>query len=248
MSEEVQDAVNVVGLSKWFGERKVLSGVSFAVRRLETVGLLGPNGAGKTTIMRIIAGVLRQDAGRVSIEGVDVASGRDYAIRKIGYMPEKPPLYRELTVAAYLRFWARLRDVPRHEVDDRVQTVISSAGLDDVRNITTRKLSKGYGQRLNLAQAIVHDPSVVILDEPTSGLDPDQIVKTRELIFSLGTKKTLIISSHILADVAKTCDRVIIINAGRVVGESLPALESEKESAERITSLERLYLETVHNM
>ncbi|HUT04489.1 MAG TPA: ABC transporter ATP-binding protein [bacterium] len=248
MSEEVQNAIEVTGVSKWFGEREVLSGVTFAVRRFETVGLLGPNGAGKTTIMRIIAGVLRQDSGRVSIEGTDVASRRDYAIRKIGYMPEKPPLYRELTVTAYLGFWARLRDVPRPELHDRVETVISAAGLGDVRDMITRKLSKGYGQRLNLAQAIVHDPSLVILDEPTAGLDPDQIVKTRELISRLGTEKTLIVSSHILADVAKTCDRVIIINAGRVVGESLPAQESEKESAERISSLERLYLETVHKM
>ncbi len=247
MKDDSSMAVEVTGVTKWYGDRKVLSDVTFDVRRSETVGLLGPNAAGKTTIIRIIAGVLAQDAGRVMIDGVDMAAARKNAIRKIGYMPERPPLYRELTVTGYLKFWARLRDVPARGIEKSVGTAITAAGLGDVRHVLARKLSKGYGQRLNLAQALVHNPSVLILDEPTAGLDPDQIVQTRELVSTLGAAKTLIVSSHILADVAQTCDRVVIINAGRVVGESSLSEGSEKPSAERITSLERLYLDAVHN-
>jgi len=247
MTDDSSRAIEVTGLSKWYGDRQVLSDVAFDVGRSETVGLLGPNGAGKTTIIRIIAGVLAQDSGRVTIEGVDAAAGRKNLIRKIGYMPERPPLYRELSVVAHLKFWARLRSVPSPEIRESVDGAISATGLDDVRNVLARKLSKGYGQRLNLAQALLHNPSVLILDEPTAGLDPDQVVQTRELISALGTEKTLIVSSHILADVARTCDRVVIISAGRVVGESSLSEGSEKTSAERITSLERLYLDAVHN-
>ena len=248
MTNDSSRAIEAIGLTKWYGDRRVLSDVAFDVGRSETVGLLGPNGAGKTTIIRIIAGVLAQDSGRVTIDGVDVSTGRKDVIRKIGYMPERPPLYRELTVTGYLKFWARLRSVPSPEIRKNVEKAISATGLDDVRHLLTRKLSKGYGQRLNLAQALVHNPSVLILDEPTAGLDPDQIVQTRELIVALGAEKTLIVSSHILADVARTCDRVVIINAGRVVGESSLAEGSEKTPAERITSLERLYLDAVHKV
>jgi len=248
MTCDSSKAIEVIGLTKWYGDRQVLSDVAFDVGRSETVGLLGPNGAGKTTTIRIIAGVLAQDSGWVTIEGVDVATGLKNTIRKIGYMPERPPLYRELTVTGYLKFWARLRDVPSTEIRDNVAKAISDVGLDDVRDVLARKLSKGYGQRLNLAQALVHNPSVLILDEPTAGLDPDQIVQTRELISALGTEKTLIVSSHILADVARTCDRVVIISDGRVVGESSLSEEPEQNPAERITSLERLYLDAVHKV
>ena len=147
---------------------------------------------------------------------------------------------------AHLRFWARLRDVPGPIVEQSVGDAITAAGLNDVRSVLAGRLSKGYGQRLNLAQALVHNPSVLILDEPTAGLDPDQIVQTRELISTLAAEKTVVLSSHILADVARTCDRVVIINAGRVVGERALSDASEGTSAERITALERLYLDTVH--
>ncbi|MBN2208769.1 MAG: ABC transporter ATP-binding protein [Candidatus Coatesbacteria bacterium] len=237
--------IEVTGLTKWYGDRRALWDVTFSVARSETVGLLGPNGAGKTTIMRIIAGLLAQDSGQVVIEGIDMATARKHAIAKIGYVPERPPLYRELSVAAHLEFWARLRDVPAREIKNSVEKAIAAAGLDGVQDALARQLSKGFGQRLNLAQALVHNPTVLILDEPTVGLDPDQVVQTRELISRLGAEKTLIVSSHILADVARTCDRVVIVNAGRVVGQSTLSQGQDRTSSDRITSLERLYLDTV---
>lgn len=235
-SVEVRSAVEVLNLRKWFGEKEALRGITFSVPRGQIVGLLGPNGAGKTTTLRAIAGVVGVDGGRILVDGIDAIASRD-VVRAVGYMPEQPPVYRELTVLGHLHFWAKLRDVARAEVSDRIERTVRVTGLEPVRDLPARKLSKGYRQRLGLAQALVHDPSVLVLDEPTSGLDPDQIVQTRELILSLKVSKTILVSTHILPDVARMCDRVVIINDGRIVGEG-----DDLEMSE----LERLYLDTVH--
>ncbi|MBN1594243.1 MAG: ABC transporter ATP-binding protein [Candidatus Coatesbacteria bacterium] len=247
MKTGAESAVEVIALSKWFGDREVVSNVSFLAAKSESVGLLGPNGAGKTTMMRIIAGVLSQDSGRVLINGVDRRKNHSDAISAVGYMPERPPLYRDLSVESHLQFWAHLRDVPSDVLNDRIDSILSEVGLEEVRGTLAGRLSKGYGQRLNLAQTLVHDPSILILDEPTAGLDPEQIAQTRELIKRLAANKTVIISSHILADVARTCNRVVIVNSGRIVGESLLSSgASERDPGEFISELERLYLDTIH--
>lgn len=238
MPIDADSAVEVRDIRKWFGDKEVLSGITFSVPRGQIVGLLGPNGAGKTTTLRAIAGVLAVDDGRILVEGRDATKSKE-AVRSIGYMPEHPPIYRELTVAGHLRFWAKLRDVRSSDVSENVEKAIASAGLEPVRNLLARKLSKGYRQRLGLAQTLVHEPSVLILDEPTAGLDPDQIVQTRGLISSLKASKTLLVSTHILPDVARMCDRVVIIRDGRIVGEG---------SGLEIAELERLYLDTVHSV
>jgi len=233
------DAVICVrGLEKWYGDAQVLSDVSFDVGSGQIVGLLGPNGSGKSTAFRIIAGLLPFNRGRVTLGGFDVRANRTEAVRRMGYMPENPPFYPELSVRGHLRFWAGLRDLRGRELTRCVEDTMRATGLRDKEDMAARKLSKGYRQRLGLAQAILHDPSVLILDEPTAGLDPDHAVETRELIKSLGQSKTLLVSTHILPDVARMCDRVVIINEGRIVAEDV--------ISDSIDSLERLYLDAVH--
>ena len=236
----VSASLSVHELEKWFGDTKILAGLSFDVARGEIVGLLGPNGAGKTTTLRAIAGVQSFDAGRVFIQGLDLEANRVAAIRCMGYMPENPPFYGEMTVESHLRFWARLRDVEKNSLEDRVDEAISVAGLEQARGIQAGKLSKGYRQRLGLAQSVVHGPSVLILDEPTSGLDPDQIVQTREAVRSFAGHKTVLVSTHILPDAIRMCDRVVIVKDGKIVATS-PITESE-------TLLERVYLDAIHGL
>lgn len=212
-------AIEVDGLSKRYGDHEAVRGLSFSVRAGEVVGFLGPNGAGKTTVMRILTGFLPATDGTVRIAGHDVLTDAIAARRAIGYLPETPPLYPEMTPAAYVDFVARLKDVPRAGRREAVERALERCGLTAVRHREIRQLSKGYRQRVGLAQAIVHDPQVLVLDEPTVGLDPIQIREIRALIAELSSsgRQTVILSTHILPEVEAICQRVILIGRGQKV-------------------------------
>jgi ABC-2 type transport system ATP-binding protein len=208
------------GLTRYYGERRVLHDVSVMLRRGEVLGFLGPNGAGKTTTMRILSGVLAPSAGSVRIAGIDLLEEPRAAKRRIGYLPEQPPLHNELTVDEFLRYCARLHRVPRTEIGTALGRVKQRCGLDDVGPRLIGNLSKGYQQRVGIAQALIHAPAVVILDEPTVGLDPIQIREIRALIRELRADHGVILSTHILAEVQAVCDRVLLIHQGRIVLDS----------------------------
>lgn len=209
-------------LTKYYGTTKAISGVSFRVEEGEILGFLGPNGAGKSTTIRILAGFLPPSFGTGSIDGYDIFDQSIQARKQIGYVPENPPLYRELTVKKYLHFHAKIKGVPSKKRRERVQYVLEQFKIEDVGNKLIGKLSKGYRQRVGLAQALVHNPKVLFLDEPTVGLDPRQIIDTREIIKNLAGDHTVLLSTHILPEVSMTCDRVVIINEGRVIAEDSP--------------------------
>jgi len=196
--------------------------VSFRVEPGEILGFLGPNGAGKTTTMRILTGYMPASEGRATVAGYDVFTHPIDAKRRTGYLPETPPLYPDMTVREYLDFVARIKRVPSAERRSRVQTVMERTHIADMASRHCGKLSKGYRQRVGLAQAIIHNPEVLILDEPTAGLDPKQIIETRDLIRSLAGDHTIVLSTHILPEVSQTCQRVVIINKGRVVAVDTP--------------------------
>jgi len=204
-------------LTKVYPGKRAIEGVSFEVKAGEIVGFLGPNGAGKTTTMRILTCFQPATSGTARVAGFDVFEQADEVKRRIGYLPEAPPLYPEMRVREYLEFVARIKFVPRSEVRSRLDRTIERCGLGDVQHRSTGKLSKGYRQRVGLAQAILHGPPVLVLDEPTSGLDPKQVVEVRKLIEELAGEHTIILSTHILPEVSVTCQRVIIISAGRIV-------------------------------
>lgn len=217
--------IEVSGITKEFGRFTAVRDLDFTVARGEVLGFLGPNGAGKTTTMRILTGFIPPTSGTARVAGHDVTREPLLAKRKIGYLPESPPLYPEMTVTDYLDFVARIKIAGASPSSRRAKVVasIERCALGDVRSKLIGKLSKGYRQRVGLAQALVHDPEVLILDEPTAGLDPKQINDTRELIRSLGGDRTIVLSTHILPEVAMTCDRVVIINRGRVVAQGTTA-------------------------
>jgi ABC-2 type transport system ATP-binding protein len=215
--------IEVVGLTKRYGPTLAVSDVSFEVRKGEVLGFLGPNGAGKTTTMRVITGYLPPSEGKVLVAGYDVVEEPLEAKRRTGYLPETPPLYPDMTVVEYLSFVARIKGVPRKEVKSRVAEVSEKCAITDVQRRQTGKLSKGYRQRVGLAQALIHNPDVLVLDEPTAGLDPKQIIETRELIRGLAGQHTVVLSTHILPEVSKTCERVVVINQGKVVAVGAPA-------------------------
>jgi ABC-2 type transport system ATP-binding protein len=204
-------------LTKIYPGKRAIEDVSFTVATGEIVGFLGPNGAGKSTTMRILTCFQPATEGTARIAGFDVFEQADEVKRRIGYLPESPPLYPDMRVGEYLEFVARIKDVPRTEIRRRISDTIERCGLGDVRHRITGKLSKGYRQRVGLAQAILHGPPILILDEPTSGLDPKQMVEVRRLIRELAGEHTIILSTHILPEVSMTCERVIIINQGRIV-------------------------------
>jgi ABC-2 type transport system ATP-binding protein len=216
--------IEVQHLTKRYGPFTAVEDVSFRVERGEILGFLGPNGAGKTTTMRVLTGYMPATDGKAIVAGHDVFTEPLAAKRKTGYLPETPPLYPEMTVREYLNFVARLKIGERSKADRdmRVEHAMKRTHVDDMANRHCGKLSKGYRQRVGLAQAILHDPEVLILDEPTAGLDPKQILETRDLIKSLAGSHTIILSTHILPEVAQTCQRVVIINKGRVVAEDTP--------------------------
>ncbi|MBK8613673.1 MAG: ATP-binding cassette domain-containing protein [Flavobacteriales bacterium] len=215
--------IRIEDLTKRYGPQKAVDGISFTVRAGEVFGFLGPNGAGKSTTMKLICGLTAPNAGKITVGGHDVATEPEVVRRMIGYLPESNPLYEDMPVLDLLRFAAKLQAVPADRIDERLRTMVEACGLDREKHKRVGELSKGYRQRVGLAQAMVHDPDVLILDEPTTGLDPNQIVEIRELIKELGQAKTVIFSTHILPEVEATCDRILIIDKGRIVADGGPA-------------------------
>lgn len=211
--------IEIKNLVKYYGENKAVDDVSFSVEAGEVLGFLGPNGAGKSTTMNILTGYISATSGSVKINGYDILEEPEKARSHIGYLPEQPPLYKDMTVLEYLRFVAELKAVPQKQQNAMLARIMALLRITDVRKRLIKNLSKGYRQRVGIAQALVGDPEVIILDEPTVGLDPKQIKEIRSTIRSLGKKHTVILSSHILSEVAATCDRVVIINNGKLVAE-----------------------------
>jgi ABC-2 type transport system ATP-binding protein len=215
--------IEVENLSKTYSGFRAVQGISFQVKKGEIVGFLGPNGAGKSTTMKVLAGYLPPTDGRINIAGFDVVTESIEVRKRIGYMPENVPLYTDMRVNEFLRFRAELKKVARRKIKDRVETVKELCSLKDVENKIIGTLSKGYRQRVGLADAMVHEPELLILDEPTIGLDPNQIRAVRDLIRDLGKHHTILLSTHILSEVELTCSRVLVINHGRIEASDTPA-------------------------
>jgi ABC-2 type transport system ATP-binding protein len=211
-------AISAVGVCKRYGALTALDRLTIDIRRGEVFGLLGPNGSGKTTFMRLLSGYLLPSAGQLMVAGLDAVRDSLAVRRRIGYVPESAPLYRQMRVGEFLAFMARLRGLPERAVAAAVARVVDRLALDAVVDKPTRALSRGYRQRTSLAQALIHDPDILILDEPTNGLDPRQIIEMRELIRSLAGRHTILMSSHILSEVEKTSDRVAVLLGGRLLG------------------------------
>ena len=230
--------IEVQHLTKRYGRVTAVDDISFRVERGEILGFLGPNGAGKTTTMRILTGYMPATEGKAIVAGFDVFDQPIEAKRRTGYLPETPPLYPDMTVLEYLGFVAKIKRVPSGERRHRIQEVMKRTRIDDMANRLCAKLSKGYRQRVGLAQAIIHNPDVLILDEPTAGLDPKQIIETRELIKELAGNHTIILSTHILPEVSQTCQRVVIINKGKVV-----AIDTPDNLTARLRGSETMYVQ-----
>lgn len=214
--------LDLKNVSKLYANQRGVDNVDFSMSRGEIVGFLGPNGAGKTTTMRMITGYLNPNKGQITIDGMTMAEHPRKVRRKIGYLPETPPLYPEMSVKAYLSFVADLRDVSARDKKKRIEEVISKLGLHGRERQIIRSLSKGYRQRVGLAQAIIHKPDLLVMDEPTSGLDPNQIIEIRQLIKELGENHTVLLSTHILPEVNAICNRVLIIHQGKIVLDGKP--------------------------
>ena len=230
--------IEVQHVTKRYGRVTAVDDVSFRVEPGEILGFLGPNGAGKTTTMRILTGYMPASEGRVTVAGYDVFTHPIEAKRRTGYLPETPPVYPDMTVREYLDFVARIKGVPGGERKSRVDTVMKRTFVADMASRHCGKLSKGYRQRVGLAQALIHNPDVLILDEPTAGLDPKQIIETRDLIRGLAGDHTIVLSTHILPEVSQTCQRVVIINKGRVV-----AVDTPDNLIARLRGAETLYVQ-----
>jgi ABC-2 type transport system ATP-binding protein len=211
--------IQIENLSKRYGPQKAVDNISFSVKTGEILGFLGPNGAGKSTTMKIITGYLALGDGDVKINGTSLKESGDEVKKHIGYLPENNPLYLDMPVIDYLAFCAALQGVKDEDVDGRVREMVKVCGLNAEKHKKIGELSKGFRQRVGLAQAMIHNPEILILDEPTTGLDPNQIVEIRKLIRELGKEKTVILSTHILPEVEATCDRILIINKGKIVAD-----------------------------
>ena len=230
--------IEVKNLSKKFGNIVAVNGVSFTVNKGEVVGLLGPNGAGKTTTMRIVTCYLPATSGTALVAGFDVFENSLEVRKRVGYLPENAPLYLDMPVLDFLQFISAIRGIPKQETKSRIRKMVEVCGLESVINRDIGELSKGFRQRVGLAQSLIHDPEILILDEPTVGLDPTQIIEIRELIKEIGKEKTVILSSHILPEVSATCNRIIIIHKGEIVGSGTPdemARSSKKSEIIHIT-------------
>ncbi len=210
--------IEVAHLTKYYGKNKALDNVGFSLDKGEILGFLGPNGAGKSTTMNIITGYISSDEGSVKIDGIDILEEPTEAKKKIGYLPEIPPLYNDMTVRKYLEFMFHLKKV-RLPLKEHIDQICAMVKIDDVSERIIKHLSKGYRQRVGLAQALLGDPPVLILDEPTAGLDPAQIIEMRKLIRRLGKKHTIILSSHVLSEVQSVCDKIVVINSGKIVAD-----------------------------
>lgn len=231
--------IEVAKLTKRYGDLAAVDDVSFTAPAGQILGFLGPNGAGKTTTMRIITGFLPATSGTVRVEGFDVFEQSVDVRRRIGYLPENPPLYNDMTVVPFLRFVARLKGMGRREIEAALERVLGTCGLTGVADRLLGHLSKGFRQRVGLAQALIHDPPVLIFDEPTIGLDPRQIIEIRSLIRTLGGTRTVVLSTHILPEVSQVCDKVVIINEGRVV------LEDTLANVTRDRTLEEVFIDVI---
>lgn len=220
--------ITISNLTKKYGDKLALDNVSFDVKQGEILGFLGPNGAGKSTTMNIITGYISYTDGAVTVDGYDILENPIEVKKHIGYLPEIPPLYVDMTVTAYLEFVYDLKKIKSGNKTEHIQEIINLVKIDDVKNRKIGNLSKGYRQRVGLAGALIGNPDVLILDEPTVGLDPKQIIEIRNVIKNLGKKKTIILSSHILSEISAVCDRVIIISQGKLVAEDTPANLSKK--------------------
>jgi len=229
-------SINVRNLTKLYGEQKAIDDLSFDVKTGEILGFLGPNGAGKTTTMKIITCYMPPTSGTVEVDGMSISDRSLEVRKKIGYLPEMNPLYLDMNVLDYLEYSAQLHGLRGGHAQHRIKEMVHVCGLEEVRHKDIGELSKGYRQRVGLAQAMIHEPDVLILDEPTSGLDPNQIVEIRNLIKHLGQAKTVILSTHILTEVQATCNRVLIINEGKIVADGSPEqLQREFHGAESLT-------------
>jgi ABC-2 type transport system ATP-binding protein len=226
--------IQIQNLSKSYGPQKAVDDISFEVKTGEILGFLGPNGAGKTTTMKMIASYLEPDEGRILIGG-QPAGG--HSKKHIGYLPEHNPLYTEMPVIDYLGFCAALQGLPQSEIPGRIREMVRVCGLDVEKHKYIRELSKGYRQRVGLAQAMIHNPDILILDEPTTGLDPNQIVEIRELIRKIGKEKTVILSTHILPEVEATCDRILIINRGRIAADGTADVLRKQAEGQQVLRL-----------
>jgi ABC-2 type transport system ATP-binding protein len=231
--------IEVNQLAKRYADFQAVSGITFSAKQGEIVGFLGPNGAGKTTTIRMLSTYLPPSSGSAQVAGFDILTQGDQVRKSIGYLPENPPLYTEMTVAEYLLFVAKIKGVPSRKVKEAVDRSLERCYLTNVREKLCQHLSRGYRQRVGIAQAIIHDPKVIILDEPTSGLDPKQIIEIRQLIGSLGKDHTVLLSTHILAEVSMVCTKVVIINRGKIV------LENQLSDLPEGKTLEQIFLEAV---
>ncbi len=211
--------IRIENLSKQYGTQKAVDNISFEVKTGEILGFLGPNGAGKTTTMKMITSYIALGAGDIIIGGQSVKENAEEIKKHMGYLPEHNPLYLDMPVIDYLAFCAALQGVPKKQINERIRQMVRVCGLNAEKHKKIGELSKGYRQRVGLAQAMIHDPEILILDEPTTGLDPNQIVEIRKLIRELGEEKTVILSTHILPEVEATCDRILIINKGKIVAD-----------------------------
>ena len=230
--------IQASGLTHYYGPYAAIEDVSFHVERGEVLGFLGPNGAGKTTTMRILTGYMPPTRGKVTLAGYDIVEQSLEVRRKVGYLPETVPLYTDMTVNSYLKYMGTLRQMPPKNIKRRINEVIDVCRLGDYRSTLIGKLSKGFRQRVGIAQAILHEPEVLVLDEPTIGIDPIQVVETRRLIQELGREQTVVLSSHILPEVSMICDRVLIIHEGKIVAEDTPS-----NLAERLQGSEQMEVE-----
>lgn len=226
--------VKVENLIKYFGSTKAVDGVSFEIEKGEIVGFLGPNGAGKTTTMRVITGFLAPDRGKVSIDGVEVGQKSTEAQKKIGYLPENNPLYKEMLVSEFLELAAELSQIPKRERNEAFDFAVASVGIKEVFYRPIAELSKGYKQRVGIAAALLHRPDIIIMDEPTEGLDPNQRAEIRSLIKKLAEKHTIIISTHVMQEASAVCNRLLIINNGKIVADGTVADLSRKAQQKNI--------------
>ena len=222
--------IQIENLTKKYGGQRAVDDISFEVKTGEILGFLGPNGAGKTTTMKMICNYIAIGEGNITIGGKSINENADEIKKHIGYLPENNPLYLEMPVIDYLQFCAALQGVPTNKIDERVRIMVRKCGLNAEKHKKIGELSKGFRQRVGLAQAMIHDPYILILDEPTTGLDPNQIVEIRKLIRDLGREKTVILSTHILSEVEATCDRILIINKGKIVADG--SAESLRKQAQ----------------